>query len=134
MSLVVAGIVPLLFIVLVVAANASCPAVFVQPRALFWLSLLAVVGGLTIVAGIRARRGSRLAPLIGQLPAGLVAGLLVQPSSSIVFAAAIAIVALVLPQRGAAERLAAFLVLLSAAAVGMAIAFSPLVLGDPVRC
>jgi len=107
MSLVVAGVLRLPFIALVVVANASCPALFARSPAQFWLGVLALAGEFTIVAGLRARRGSRLAPLIGPLPPGLAADLLVQPSSSIVFAAAIAIAALVSPHRGARERLVA---------------------------
>jgi hypothetical protein len=134
MGLVIAGFIPILFIALVALVNASCPAIFTGPGTRFWLIMLTAAGTLTIVAGIIDRRGSRLASALGRAPAGLAAGLLVQPSSSIVFAVAIALAAVASPQRGTWERLVGAGLLGAFLVVGYTIAFSPLVLGEPTRC
>lgn len=135
MSLVIAGSIPFLFIAIGIAANASCPEVFAGRGARLWLTALAVAGALTVAAGVRARQGSRAASLAGQLPAGLAAGLLIQPSSALVFSVAIAIAASVARQPSLSVRLAALTVLAAAMTVGYTVAFSPLVLSDAaVRC
>jgi hypothetical protein len=134
MGLIIAGLMPFLFIALVAVVNASCPAIFAGPGTRFWLSALALAGALTIAAGILGRRGSRLAPVLGRAPAGLAAGLLVQPSSSIVFAAAITVAAVASPQRGIWERVAGAVLLGAFLVAGYTLAFSPLVLGGPTRC
>ena len=135
MGLIVAGVIPFLFITIGIAANASCPEVFAGRGARLWLTTLAIAGALAVVAGLRARRGSRTASLAGQLPAGLAAGLLVQPSSALVFSLAIAIAASLAREPSLRVRLAALTVLAAAMTVGYTIAFSPLVLSEPaVRC
>lgn len=134
MGLVIAGIIAFLFIALVAVVNASCPGIFAGSGARFWLSALALTGALAIAAGVLARRGSRLAAILGRAPAGLASGLLVQPSSSIVFAIAIAVAALASPRGAVVERIAGGLLLGVSIVVGYTIAFSPLVLGPPMRC
>lgn len=134
MGLVIAGIIPFLFIVLVAVVNASCPAIFGGSGARFWFSALALTGALAIAAGVLARRGSRLAAILGRAPAGLASGLLVQPGSSIVFAVAIAVATVASPRGPLADRIAGGVLLGVSIVVGYTFAFSPLVLGPPARC
>lgn len=88
----------------------------------------------TLVDAAGARRGSRLAAIIGRAPAGLASGPLVQPSSPTVFAIAIASAAVASPRGPLVDRIAGALLLGVSDMVGYTIAFSPLVLGPPTRC
>lgn len=134
MSLVVAGGTALAFIALAVVANVGCPAVFAGTGGRVWLGTLALASFLTIAAGILTLRGSHWAVVVGRASAGLVSGLLVQPSSALVFAVAVAVAALTSRRGPLAHRAAGALLLGVLGVVGYTLAFSPIVLGEPVRC
>ncbi len=134
MGLLIAGGVALAFIALAVLANASCPAVFTGNGGRVWLGTLALAAVLMVAAGIMTLRGASWAIVVGRASAGLASGLLVQPSSAIVFAGAVAVAALASRRGPLVHRVAGALLLGIFGVVGYTFAFSPIVLGDPVRC
>lgn len=135
MGLIASGAITLAFVAIVVAANASCPGVFSGAAMQRFMAALIIAAFLSIIAGSLSMRGSRAAGVAGRIPAGLGAGMLVQPSTAVVFALAAGLAAAMSPRGPIRERLIAGVTLAVSMMVGYTLAFSPILSGDTVaRC
>jgi hypothetical protein len=127
-GLLAAGALPLIYLVLIAAVNAGCPAIFARLET--WLFLILAGACSVVILYVAAHQGPR-STLLVQAASGVIVGMFLQPSTSGIVALVTAVLSL-----AALPRRRSFFSGLALFAFGIAVGIAALILTSttPTRC